>query len=525
MSEKGTTLYPVRLTLIVAVFCLWCIAILGRLGYLQVLQHGQFLRSAQERQQLTRSLPAPRGIIYDSGLNLLATSAPVSRVIAEPRKIKNPAETAQALAPVLDLDPARLLKRLQDPARRSYLVVKQRIGPQEEAEIDALDLEGVYFEEGSMRAYPNMELACHVLGFVNMEGNGGAGIELQYDRELKGRPGLQSHDVDARRVSFRGKVIQPPVQGHSLVTSLDKTIQFIVERELAEGVRSNRAVSGTAIVMEPATGRILALANYPGFNSNLYNEAAPELWRNKAATDFFEPGSTFKVVVAAAALEAGLTRPEELIDCQMGSIIIGRHAFRDHKPYGLLTFRQVLENSSNVGAAKLGLRLGEPALHGFLQQFGFGARTGIDLPGEVAGLVRHPRDWSALSIGAISFGQEIGVTSLQILRAINAVANGGYLVTPTVVDRIIDDKGDLIRVRAAARNRILSPRTAAAVSDAFEGVVLRGTGRRGSVEGYRCAGKTGTAQKIIQGRYSDTKYLSSFIGFAPLPDPQISVLV
>ena len=230
-------------------------------------------------------------------------------------------------------------------------------------------------------------------------------------------------------------------------------------------------------------------------------------------------------MVATAALEAGLTRPDEMIDCQMGSITIGRHVFHDHKRYGLLSFSQILEYSSNVGAAKLGLRLGEQRLYEALRTFGFGSKTGIELPGEIVGLVRDWHDWSGLSIGAISFGQEVGVTSIQILTAINAIANGGYGVRPSLVDRIIDEKGDLVSVNAPERVRLMSPRTAEAVSNAFEGVVLRGTGRRAALEGYRAAGKTGTAQKIVDGHYSSSKYVSSFIGFAPLPHPRFTILV
>jgi cell division protein FtsI (penicillin-binding protein 3) len=320
-------------------------------------------------------------------------------------------------------------------------------------------------------------------------------------------------------------VEKPPVQGHSLIVSLDRSIQYVAERELAAGVEKARAAAGVAIVMESDTGRILALANYPDFNCNSYNEYGPDLWRNRAVSDLFEPGSTFKVVVATAALEAGLTRADEIIDCQMGTITIGRHVFHDHKPYGLLSFSEILEHSSNIGAAKMGLRLGEQRLYEALRTFGFGSKTEIDLPGEIVGLVRDWRSWSGLSIGAISFGQEVGVTSLQILTAINAIANGGYRTRPSLVDRVIDQEGDLVRVRAAERTRIMSPETAGTVRNAFEGVVVRGTGRKAVVEGYRAAGKTGTAQKIVNGIYSDSKYVASFIGFAPLPNPRVTILV
>jgi cell division protein FtsI (penicillin-binding protein 3) len=277
--------------------------------------------------------------------------------------------------------------------------------------------------------------------------------------------------------------------------------------------------------MEADTGRILALASYPDFNANTYNEYPAEVWRNRAVSDLFEPGSTFKVVVASAALEAGLTRPDEVIDCQMGKITIGGHVFHDHKPYGLLTFPQILENSSNVGAAKLGLRLGEERLYEALRSFGFGMRTRVDLPGEIIGLVRDWHRWSKLSIGAISFGQEVGTTPLQMAVAINSIANGGFRVRPTLVDRVIDSGGNLVRARSLERTQIMSPDTAASVREAFEGVVLRGTGKAAQLEGYRAAGKTGTAQKIVDGHYSNSRYVASFIGFAPLPRPRLTVSV
>lgn len=502
----------------------WGALILLRLVQLQVFEHPSYRLLASERQQVRRSIHAPRGVIYDSRMAELASSVTVSTAVAEPRRMKDIPAAARQLASILELDPRQLLARMSDPAHRSFTIVKRRIDPQAEARIEALDMDGVYFVDESMRVYPNRDLASHTLGFVNMNGDGGAGLELQYDSELKGSEGAYSFDVDARRRSFRVRVDKPPVQGRSLVLSIDKSIQYIADRELAAGVEASGAKAGTVIVMESETGRILALSNYPQFNCNKYNEYKADHWRNRAVSDMFEPGSTFKVVVATAALEAGLTHPDEMIDCQMGSIQIGGHRFRDHKAYGMLSFSQILEFSSNVGVAKLGLRLGEERLHEALRTFGFGSRTGVDLPGEIIGLVRDWHKWSGLSIGAISFGQEIGVTSMQILGAINSIANGGFRVRPSVVDRVIDENGDLVRVHEPERERIMSPRTAEAVTHAFEGVVVRGTGKRAALEGYRAAGKTGTAQKIVNGRYSATRYVASFIGFAPLPRPRITVL-
>jgi len=525
MSDGSKNLKTARIAVVILGITLWSFLILIRLVQLQVFEHRSFEQLAAQKQQATRSILAPRGIIYDRHMAELATSVMVSTAVAEPRRMKDIPAAAQTLAKILDLDPQELLGKMTDPSRKSFMIVKRRIDPNAEKQIESLDMDGIYFVDESMRVYPNRERACHTLGFVNMEGNGSYGLEQQYDKELKGKEGLYSFDVDARRRSFRVKVDKPPLQGHSLVLSIDKSIQYITDRELAAGVENAQARAGTAIVMESDTGKILALSNYPQFNCNTYNKYEADLWRNRAISDMFEPGSTFKVVVASAALDAGLVRRDEMIDCEMGSITIGRHVFHDHHGYGLLTFSQILEFSSNVGAAKLGLRLGQQRLYEALRNFGFGSRSGIDLPGEIIGLVRDPREWSGLSIGAISFGQEVGVTSIQILTAINAIANGGYRVRPSLVDRVIDEKGDLVRVCRPERVRLMSPQTAEAVSTAFEGVVLRGTGKRAALEGYRAAGKTGTAQKIVDGRYSPNKYVASFIGFAPLPHPRLTILV
>lgn len=527
MSEAGRGIKTTRIAIIILGVTVWSFLILARLVELQIFRHNSFVQIATQKQQVTRSILAPRGIIYDSHMDELATSVTVSTAVAEPKRIP-PADlpvVARNLAQALGLDPEELLTRMSEPARKSFMVIKRRIDPAAERQIESLGIPGIYFVDESMRVYPNRDLASQTLGFVNRNGDGGTGIELQYDKELQGREGVYSFDVDARRKSFRLQVEKPPVQGRSLVLSINKSIQYIADRELAAGVEKAKARSGVAIVMETDTGRLLALANYPRFNCNTYNEYAADLWRNRAVSDAFEPGSTFKVVVAAAALEAGLTRPDEMIDCQMGTILIGGHPFRDHKGYGLLSFSQVLEHSSNVGAAKLGLRLGQQGLYEALRTFGFGTKSGIDLPGEIVGLVRHWREWSGLSIGAISFGQEVGVTSIQIATAINAVANGGFRTRPSVVDRVIDENGDLVSVHRPERTRVMSPQTAEAVANAFEGVVLRGTGKRAALEGYRAAGKTGTAQKIIGGRYSKSKYVASFIGFAPMPKPRMTVLV
>ena len=534
MSDRILYFKNARMIFIMTCVFLWSLLIFARLIQKQILEHDGYVRKAEMQQQSQGEVPAPRGIIYDSRMDILATNTTLSTVIAEPRRIENIPETAKKLASTLGIDRAKLLSRMEQPELRSYLVVQRRINEKMEKAVADLNLEGVYFIDESTRSYPNNEMACHVLGFVNMNGDGGTGIEQEYDKYLKGKPGRYTFARDGRKTPriYQSQMEVLPVQGHSLVLSIDKSIQYIVDRELAAGTKAAKARAGTAIVMESDTGRILAMSNYPRFDSNRYNEYKSEYWYNRAVTDIFEPGSTFKVAVAAAALKEGLTRPDEMIDCQNGAITIGGHVFRDHSRYGLISFKKILAVSSNVGAAKLGLRLGQERLYESIRAFGFGSPTGIDLPREEDGIVRHWSKWSGLSIGAISFGHEVGVTSVQILTAVNAVANGGFRVQPTIVDRIIDSQGNLVRKTTPEKTRILDGKTAWEVTDALKEVVLPGgTARRAALNGYVAAGKTGTAQKIVKdpvtgkNRYSNSKYVASFIGFAPLPDPRITVLV
>ena len=523
-----------RMVLMILGVFLWSLLIVARLVQKQIVEHGDYARKAEMQQQTQGEIAAPRGIIYDSRMDVLAANTTLSTVIAEPRRIKDIPETAEKLASALGVDRRTLQTRMEMPERKSYLVVQRRIDEKKEKSIAGLNLDGVYFIDESTRSYPNNGMACHVLGFVNMNGDGGAGIEQEYDKYLKGKPGLYTFARDGRKTPriYETQMDVLPVQGNSLVLSIDKSIQYITDRELAAGAEKTKARAGTAIVMESTTGRILAMSNYPRFDSNRYNEYKSEYWYNRAVTDIFEPGSTFKVAVAAAALKEGLARPDEMIDCQNGSITIGGHVFRDHNRYGLISFNKILAVSSNVGAAKLGLRLGQERLYEYIRAFGFGTPTGIDLPREEDGIVRHWNKWSGLSIGAISFGHEIGVTSMQILTAVNTIANGGFRVRPSVVDRIIDSEGNLVKKNTPEKVRILDEKTALEITEALKEVVLPGgTARRASLNGYVAAGKTGTAQKIVKdpvtgkNRYSNSKYVSSFIGFAPLPNPKITVLV
>jgi cell division protein FtsI (penicillin-binding protein 3) len=351
-----------------------------------------------------------------------------------------------------------------------------------------------------------------------------AGLEMKYDLELNGKPGAV-RKLGFRRWSLHEKILTPPVQGRSLVLSIDSGLQNLTQRELVSEIRRSKALAGTAIVMESETGRILALANFPDFNCSTYGQFGHARWKNSAVQDQFEPGAPVKAILAAACLEEKLTKPGEIIDCQMGSITVGRHVYHDARPHGRLTFEQIFEQSSIVGAIKLGMRLGPERLHRSLLSFGFGSRTKIDLPTEIEGSIHDPRRWSGLSLASISFGQEIAATPIQTITAINAIANGGYRVRPSVVDRVVDNSGATVRMNKPERIRLMHSETAASMRNALEGVVLRGAGKRASLEGYRTAGINSNAQKVVAGYYSKTKYVASFVGFAPLPAPRVTVLV
>ena len=523
-----------KIVFIGALTFIWGVLIFNKLVQTQIINNEGYVQQAKKQQHSQGKIAAPRGTIYDSRMEILAANTTLRTVVAVPNLIEDIPEAAKKLASVLGIDRGTLQSRMETPERKYYLRVERRIDENMEKVVADLDIKGVYFEDESVRSYPNSTLACHVLGFVNMNDAGGTGIEEQYDSILKGTTGSFTFARDGRRTprAYETQLDTAPVQGHSLVLSIDKKIQFIADSELAVGVKKTGARAGTAIVMESDTGRILAMSNYPRFDGNKFREYPSESRYNRALTDVFEPGSTFKVAVAASALKEGLTRPDEMIDCQNGAITIGGHVFRDHNKHGILSFNKMLAVSSNVGAAKLGLRLGRERLYESVRMFGFGSPTGIDLPLEESGILRHPDKWSNLSIGAISFGYEVGVTSIQILTAVNTIANGGFRVKPYVVDRIIDSNGNLVDITSPERVRIIEEKTAREVAAALKEAVLPGgTATRAALEGYVAAGKTGTAQKLVEDpaskswRYSNSRHAASFVGFAPLPNPKITIIV
>jgi cell division protein FtsI (penicillin-binding protein 3) len=515
-----------RLYLLGGVLLVWFIAILFRLVDLQIFQYGEFETRAQHQQQRTVEISPKRGIIYDRSGHELAMSINVDSGFAVPSEIPDLATTISLITRITKEDPREILAKCK--ASRSFCWVARKADAEVAERIRALNLKGIYFEKESKRFYPKRELAAHVLGYVGMDDEGLSGIEREYDDQLRGKPGRILIQVDARRKNF-SRVEKQPDPGETVVLTIDQNIQYIAERELDGVMKDTRAQSGTVIVSNPRTGEILALANRPTFNPNLTRKITPEALKDRAVSDVYEPGSTFKLVTISAALDEKVTNPHEIFDCQMGSIVVNGMRIRDHKAYGLLSVSDVLANSSDVGAIKIALRLGQERFYKYIQAFGFGQQTGIELPGETRGLAKPLNRWSKVSIGAISMGQEIGISPLQLIGMVATIANDGVWVAPRIVaaTAAAQSMPQTVVFQPEAQRRVLSPMTAAQMKQMMQGVILHGTGKKAVLEGYSSAGKTGTAQKVDPGThgYSHSNYVASFAGFAPVNNPAIAVAV
>jgi cell division protein FtsI (penicillin-binding protein 3) len=431
------------------------------------------------------------------------------------------------MARALGLKDTMILEKVQSD--RQFAWLKRKIPPDESAALRALGPKGIGFVTESQRLYPKRALAGQVIGFVGIDEAGLEGIEHGYERTLAGETVRVNLDRDARGrpIALRSDALRQLPQGHDLVLTLDERIQFVAERELRAQITRLGARGGTAVVMHPFTGEILALANEAVFDPNIFREARANTWRERNITDTFEPGSTVKALLAAGAIEERLVRPDDMFFGEQGSIQVGTITIRDHEKFSWLTFREVIEKSSNVGAIKVGQRLGNDRLYDYLARFGLGTRTGIDFPGEASGLLRPPQQWSEVSPASLSIGQELAVTALQLVTAFSALANGGTLLRPYLVKAIIKN-GEVIQETTPAQGRrVISEPTARQVTDILQGVVTRGSGRAAAVEGYRVAGKTGTAQKFdaALGKYSPHKSIASFVGYLPAEQPHATILV
>ena len=504
---------------------LWTIGIQARLVYLQVSQHEVMLSRATRQQMRTVNAPAKRGDILDRRGRILAYSVDADSIYAVPAEIEDPEQVASSLCSVLqDCSPReqrRITERLGRP--RAFTYIRRQVSPDEAVSVAALNLKSVGFLKETRRYYPKRYLAAHILGYVGVDNIGLGGIESSYDERILGRPGKLLIHTDARHRAF-SRIERPPTTGENIELSIDQNLQHIVQRELAAAVRANRASGGTVIVMNPHTGEILALANEPTFNPNVFNEFSEDIRRNRAVQEVYEPGSTFKIVTASAALEERIIKPDSLIDVSDGMIQFGSRKIRDVYRYATLSFSDVIVKSSNVGAIKVGLELGSDRLSRYVRRFGFGQTLSPDFRGESRGIVWKIEDLDPGALASLSMGYQIGVTPLQMVSAVSAIANGGRLIEPRVVSAFVRDS-ERVTIKPRIIRRVVKPGTAVALTQIMEGVVERGSGRAARIEGYTVAGKTGTAAKLHNGRYSKTNYMSSFVGFVPSRDPAITILV
>lgn len=501
----------------------WLLAICARLVWLQVKEYDFFIARADKQQRLSVAITPTRGKILDRNGTELACSSEVKSLYINPSLVGDHNLVAAQLAKVLGKEREEIYKRLKS-AEKELVVIKRNLTDHETTQIEALKLSGVQFIPEMKRFYLNGQTASHILGFVDVDENGLSGIERFYDKQIRGQDGRLVINRDALRRSY-SHTLEQSIPGANVKLTIDAMIQHYAEQALAEGIRKSRAKGGTIVIVKPATGEILALASYPTFDPNKVSDSDAQERRNRAVESYFEPGSIFKIVPYAAALEEKLIRPDTKIFCGNGQIKIADRIVHDTN-YGTLTAAQALAKSSNVAAIKIGQQLGNERLAAYIDAFGFGKKTDIELPAESKGLVRDVKKWNVTSIGSIPMGHEVGVTAIQAVAAFACVANGGLWVQPHLVQGITDASGAIISEPQIATRQVISENTANTLKSMLEGVVLRGTAKEAQLEGYTVAGKTGTAQKVDKnGRYSNEKYVASFAGFAPVSHPEIVCIV
>ncbi|MFA5144045.1 MAG: penicillin-binding transpeptidase domain-containing protein [Candidatus Omnitrophota bacterium] len=514
----------------IVVFCLFFVALVVlalRLFYIQVIRHDFYYKLANEQHTVSVEVPSTRGTIFDRSMRVLAVNLNSNSVFVNAREIKNKRGTARALARVLNLKESYILQRLSRD--KAFVWIKRKITPQEEDALKKLKLDGVAVLKESKRFYPDKSLASHVIGTVDIDNVGLEGLEMHYNKYLKGESGWLISTQDAKRKLLESYQYEfmPPKNGFSLVLTIDEVIQNIAERELRKMYDKYNAKGASIIVMDPRTGDVLALANFPNFDLNEPGKRPADSVRDRAINDFFEPGSVFKIVAASGLLEEKLVTFNTKFDCENGEWKLGRRVLHDHTPHGVITFKEVIEKSSNIGTCKAASLLGRDKMFKYIEAFGFREKSGIDLPGEVVGLNRPVSRWSGVSMYAIPMGQEVTTTAVQLACAIAVIADNGYLVRPRVVKEVLDEKGQVIKeFPPVVRRRVLSTQTVLKMRSILMGVVATGTGKKAKLEDYSAGGKTGTAQKVEPGGiYSHDRFVASFIGFAPVEKPVLAVAV
>jgi cell division protein FtsI (penicillin-binding protein 3) len=515
-----------RLTWLAAVVLIWATAIFFKLISLQIIHHRDYLGKASARQEINREIPAPRGTVFSRSGRRLAMSVSTDSVYVNPLKLPDIGMAAEVLALALDMDRTALETRIRDAYNdhRGFLWIKRKISQDEADRLRRVPLDWFFIAHESQRHFPNGTLAAHLLGSVNSEEKGNAGLEMSQDTELRGVPGVERILTDARRHNIASRLSTPPKPGTSITLTIDEQMQFVAERELADAVQSHHAATGSIVVMDPNNGDILAMASYPSYDPNdpIPQGAFPEARINHAISLPFEPGSVFKIMNYAAAFDTTNLSPNTMINCGGGvTRVAGKTIHDSHAGMGVVPAMVAFGKSSNVGAVRVGERVGEENMYEYVRRFGFGQKTGVPLPAENRGKLRPTSRWSKVSLASISIGQEISVTTLQIAQAVSVIANGGSLVRP----RLILKKGGQT-VPPATPVRIIKPETAFTMRAMMEGVVLNGTGTRARLDGYTSGGKTGSAQifDLATKRYSHT-YNGSYVGLAPLTNPRVVVAV
>ena len=528
-SKPRPDTYHRRALLISFLLLGWMLLVAARLVNLQVYQHEELSDRARKQQQHAVETSARRGEVLDREGRELARSIDTESFFADlSAEIPDLQGTAECLAETLNLDRNALRDRLLEAknSNRRFVWLARRLNDEDAARVNALNIDWVHSRKEPKRYYPNDTLAAHVLGFVGLDEIGLGGVEQYYNERIRGEAGRLHSEEDARHQAFESYEIQPH-PGQTVVLTIDQTIQYRTEQALQSAMDLTHARSASAIVLDPRTGEILALANAPTFNPNNLQTATADARINQALQNVYEPGSTFKVVAYSAALEKDLVKPEDQINCEMGQITVSGRVVHDGHPFGMLTVANALAMSSNVAAIKLGLLVGNESMYDYMTRLGFGSRTGVDLPGETVGILRPVTRWQASSIGSIAIGQEVGVTPLQMATLYGALANDGVRVAPHLVREIRSPEGAMLFRAAPEQRRVLRAETASALRGMLEGVTLRGTARKAQLNGYTAAGKTGTAQKIDPRTrsYSKTKYIGSFVGFAPVNNPAVVIIV
>jgi cell division protein FtsI (penicillin-binding protein 3) len=563
-AARGIPFQRGRFLAICGFFLVWFITITGRLFWLQIVRHSAFVERAEKQQQRTFDVAPRRGVLYDRNMRELAMTVLVDSIYADPSQIDDKPTAARILAPLVHIDQEdKLTTQSEIAARlntgRNFAWIARRVSPDVAAQVKALNMKGVYFQKEFQRFYPDNEIAAQVLGYVGVDDNGLGGLEEKFDSGLHGTPGVMYTAMDARR-KVLGSSERDPAAGRNLILTIDENIQFMAEQALEHAMQKTQALNGTVVVQDVHTGQILALAIRPTFNPNQFRHTTPALLRDHAVSDVYEPGSTFKLVTYAAALDAKVATPDDMIDCQGGQINLFGSVIHDDKSdrgMGTVSVATALARSSDVGVIKVALKLGPDRLYNYIRGFGFGQRSGIELPGETRGLLRPVGKWRPASIGYVAIGQEEAVTPLQLVTMVSTIANGGEYLPPHILmpNQLSQGETDLNEKAAVPQaaptvayaaemhgtvlpadlpdplppgaHRVISELAAAQMRKMMEGVVLFGTGKSAQLNGYSAGGKTGTAQKIDPAthKYSSFLHIASFVGFAPVNNPVISVAV